>query len=135
MCSPAHERHGVTMTSQFDSMFEESAAPMLDEVFGVSVVLQQGPLKSAAFTATFEDVDVNTLDEGFPIEFELRVFVFAVADVVLGGEVEDPGEGDRLTFTENGVEKAFDILPDGNQPAVRKLAGGFRWRVLTKKVK
>jgi hypothetical protein len=123
------------MASQVDELLEVYGAAQLDQGFGVSVVLCRGGLESVPFTATWERVEYEISDqEGFLTKRTSRDFVFPTSKAVLGGQLVEPRAGDRLRLTEANATVEYELLPMGKLPAAEAMAGGYRWKVHTKKV-
>ena len=120
------------MPSQFDVMFEQSAAPQHDLVFGVSVTLTGNSGTSAAFTATFEDQEYQAMDfeTGGKVIKTYRLWVFAVSDSVIASVEVEPVAGMYIT---DGSDQ-WEIVPVDNKPAVELNEGGYRWLARTQKV-
>ena len=117
-----------------DELLEQFSATTLDEQFGASVVYHRGADQSDPFTATWENVTHEVLDEeqGIPQKIVGRDFVLPASLVVIGGQMLQPRSGDWLELTENGALVQFTLFPVGNLPPAELLPGGYRWRVHTK---
>lgn len=123
------------MASPVDELLEVYGSAQLEQSFGVSVVLLRGGFESAPFMATWERVEYEISDqEGFLTKRTSRNFVFPTSSAVLSGQVVEPRSGDQLRLTEAGTTATYELLPMGNLPAVEEMAGGYRWKVHTKKV-
>ena len=117
-----------------DELLEQFSATTLDEHFGASVVYHRGAEESDPFTATWENVTHEVLDEerGVPQKVVGRDFVLPASQIVIAGQPLQPRAGDWIELTENGVTRQFTLFPVGNLPAAELLPGGYRWRVHTK---
>jgi len=122
------------MPSQFDQAFELSAAPQLDDWFGVSVTLKQGGLTTEAFTATWQAKDhaVRGRDGSLLTTVRTRDYVLQASDLVLQGKTVDPRPGAVLTEVASG--ERFQIVAIGEMPAVDKYGGNYRWLVHTNRI-
>ncbi len=120
----------------FQETFNDRVIPAGNRAFGVQVTLTQGAGTSDPFTAQWESIENQVVnDEGFLSKVVSRVFMFDRSDAVIGGVEVEPRRGDRLDVTEaNGTAVRFELLPEGDMPAVELMAGGFRWLVRAKQV-
>lgn len=121
------------MPSAFESMFQRTAVPILERLFGVSIRYQRGVNLSSAFTCRRADRIYTAIgaEYGIEIKITMRDFILPVASVVIDGDTLEPRTGDRIT---EGTE-VFEIQPiDQNKPSVELQAGGYEWLVHTKKV-
>lgn len=121
------------MPSDIDKLLEDFGSPVLNDSFGVSVVLRRKGESSAAFTATWQDQNYETYDADGQLmtTVQSRDFDFAVTSPLINGATVVPRAGDRLVV--EGSE-TFEIVPIGTKPAVEKLPGDYRYLVHTKKV-
>lgn len=117
-----------------DELLEAFSATTLEDQFGTSVVYHRGAAQSVPFTATWENVTHEVLEEerGIPQKVAGRDFVLPASQVVIAGDVLQPRAGDWIELEENGVMRQFTLFPVGNLPAAELLPGGYRWRVHTK---
>lgn len=119
------------MASQSDSALEIYGAPMLDQSFGVSVVLRRGDSDSAAFTATWSKQEYRIEDEaGIGNSIESRDYVFKASLAVVDGVTIEPRDGDQI------VEGSaiYELMKMGERKAAELLPGGYRYLVHTKRV-
>lgn len=109
------------------------AARALPAVAGGAVVYSRGANSvelSAGFGKT--DFQVETAD-AVRIEHTDRDFIFAAADLILGGTVATPQRGDRIEVIDE--EETFEVLaPSGAQVYRSCDAEGLMIRVHTKRV-
>jgi hypothetical protein len=117
-----------------DELLEQFSAATLDEHFGASVVYHRGTGASDSFTATWENVTHEVLEEeqGIPQKIVGRDFVLPASQVVIAGQRLQPRAGDWIELIENGVARQLTLFPVGNLPPAELLPGGYRWRVHTK---
>ena len=117
-----------------DELLEQFGATTLDEQFGASIVYHRGAGASDPFTATWENVTHEVLEEeqSIPQKIVGRDFVLPASQVVIAGQTLQPRSGDWIELTENGAQLQFTLFPVGNLPAAELLPGGYRWRVHTK---
>lgn len=120
----------------FQETFNARVIPAGNRAFGVQATLTQGAGTSEPFTAQWESIENQVVnDEGFLSKVVSRVFMFDVGDPQINGVVVEPRRGDRLTVTEaNGGSVGFELLPEADLPAVELMAGGYRWLVRAKQV-
>lgn len=120
----------------FQETFNARVIPAGNRAFGVEVTLTQGAGTSEPFTAQWESIENQVVgEEGFLSKVVSRVFMFDVGDAVVAGAVVEPRRGDVLNVTEaNGSIVRFELLPEGQLPAVELMAGGYRWLVRAKQV-
>lgn len=117
----------------FQETFNDRAIPAMDRAFGVAVTLKHGAGVTASFTATWEKKVYQVLDsEGYATAVESRDFMFAKSAAVIGSSTVEPRAGDRVTISDNEV---YEVLPLSKDiPAVEEMAGGYRWKVHTKRI-
>ena len=120
----------------FQETFNARVIPAGNRAFGVEVTLTQGAGTSEPFTAQWESIENQVVnDEGFLSKVISRVFMFDVGDAVISGAVVEPRRGDCLNVTEaSGSTVVFELLPEDQLPAVELMAGGYRWLVRAKQV-
>jgi len=121
--------------AEFDSMFELSAAGGHADLFGESATLIRNGAETTGVVASWEDREFDIVDdEGGSHWVGLRTWTIALGSYLIDGVAATPREGDLVQVTENGVVITFEIMPEGDEPAVRKHSGGYRWRLTSKKV-
>lgn len=120
------------MVSSFDSAFELSAAPQMDDWFGTSVKLKRDAIESESFTAVWSSQEYRSLEHetGLSIVVRRRVYRFLKTDSVLAGDTIRPQGGDYII---DGTEE-LRICPIDGKPAVEEEPGGYRWLVRTDKL-
>jgi len=121
------------MPSSHESMFQTSSTPLLNDQFGVDVVLTRGVLKTETFTARRNDKVHRAfgMEVGLEISVTMRDFILPAASLVIDGVTIVPRTGDRIT---EGSE-VFEILPpDDNTPAVELQTGGYDYLAHTKRI-
>jgi hypothetical protein len=117
--------------SEIDQLLEDYGSPVLDDGFGVSVILKRRTKLSVAFTATWQDMQYQVVDEdGMQTIISARVWVFEVGAAVIDGSAVEPRAGDRIV---EGSQE-FDIAQVADQPAVQLMPGDFRYRVHSNRV-
>lgn len=117
--------------TMFDTDFD-AAGSMFLEAFGATATLQRGAQTSAEFTVegTAEAYEIDQRGGGPRIKILGRSFVFRKTDVILGGEVITPREGDVLRLDDGN----YQLMDAGPFRAVESLPGGTWWKVRTKEV-
>lgn len=120
------------MTSIFDSTFDVGGAPMLDEHFGVSVIVQRGGFQTEAISKlAFNLVQDDLLDSDEEIinVVERRVWYPKKTDLVFSGQTStfEPRSGDILIV---GTQK-HQIAPHEGKPAVEEHTNETRWIIRT----
>lgn len=119
----------------FQETFNTRVMPAAERAFGVLVALAIGEDITPEFTAMWHDQQYEVEDEeGFRTAVHSRDFTFAKTDCTVRDVVTKPRTGCRIKLTENGVEKAFEVVPIGNRKSVEEEPGGYRWRVHTNQV-
>lgn len=121
------------MVSPFDAAFNATAAPLLDQQFGVAVVLRRGVGNvTDSFTASFSVIqdEVFQDEDALGTQAHRRQWWLPVADCVFGSATIEPRQGDELV---SGDER-HQITPDGTRPAVELDPGGNYWIVRTKRI-
>lgn len=119
----------------FQETFNERVMPASNRAFGMEVTLKHGAGETAAFTATWSNLQYEIVsNEGFSTLFVGRSWDFPATVATIGGTAFEPRAGDRICVTENGVACEFELLPVADQPAAELLPGGYRYRVRTKRV-
>lgn len=130
------------MTAFADQLFEDAAAGINNDFFGVSVLYSRGAA-TVTLTAIPEAQSDTLLDaSGLQTVGNGRDYTFAVGDLVLTSEVAEPCRGDTITETIGGTSCVFEVLPLravtslalGGNPVAELLPGGFRWLVHTKRI-
>ena len=122
------------MPSMFDQAFELSAAPQLDDWFGVAVTLKQSGLTTESFTATWHNKEhsVRGRDGSMLTTVRTRDYVLQASDLVLNGKTVEPKPGAVITETVSG--ERFQIVAVGDMPAVDLSGGNYRWLVHTTRI-
>lgn len=120
------------MVSPFDAAFNATAAPLLDQQFGVAVVLRRGVSASSSFVASFSVVqdEVFQDEEALGTQAHRRQWWLPVASCVFGTVTVEPRDGDELVSS----AERHQLMPDGGRPAVELDPGGSYWIVRTKRV-
>lgn len=121
------------MPSQFETMRQLASTPVLDEHFGVSVVLSRGGDSTAEFTARRNDKTHHAIGQevGIEVRITMRDFILPAASLVIDDVTIEPRTGDRIT---EGSE-VFEIQPpDNSKPSVELQTGGYEYLVHTKRV-
>lgn len=119
------------MTAFADQLWEDAGAPLIQEMFGVSVTYMQSGASVGSFTATYDVVDYTLIDnEGLTSVIYMRDYTITVASL---GAVT-PRAGDVVVETINGVQRYFEVRKLAQKPAAEMLPGGFRWLVHTQEV-
>lgn len=121
-------------SSEFESMFNDFVKPVLQDLFGVTVLLARGHLTTDEFTARRGDREHSAIgqDYGLEVTVSMRDFLLPVTSLVIDGETIEPRTGDRI----HEGDEVFEIQPpDSKKPSVELQAGGYDWLVHTKRVK
>lgn len=121
------------MPSQFESMFQRTAVPIFERLFGVTVRFCRGVYVSDEFTVRRNDREYTAIgaEYGIEIKITMRDFVLPVATLLIDGDAIEPRTGDRIIEG----EEVFEIQPyDTNKPSVELQAGGYEYLVHTKKI-
>jgi hypothetical protein len=123
------------LPSVVDQLFEDAAAPLDEEFYGVMVTYSDG-VYSVSLTAIPETTAWPVLNDPPPHSTigAARDYSLKAAAVILNGVLTQPQVGHRLTETINSQSQIFEIMPLPDRPAVELLPGGFRWLVHTKRV-
>lgn len=123
------------MPSNADQIWEDAGAPLIDELFGVTVTLTRNTVTTTGVTATADTVDYNVYDDnGFQTIATCRDYTIRTAAYAFAGTAVEPRRGDVIAETINGETQRFEVLPLGNKPAAYLLAGGMRWLIHTKRI-
>ena len=127
------------MTSQFDQQFSSSAAPQLQQQFGVLVQWIRPGVASATFTASFAslvdevEIDGDALGTGA----ERRRWWIQKADCVLDSQTFVPRPGDVLQLVDSAdaaTGEKHEVAPSGSDRAVERHPDGLRFVVRTKRI-
>lgn len=124
------------MPSAVDQLFEDVAAPLNEEFFGVSIVYSRGGVNSAPLTAIAETTTYELLDDRLPHTTVAagRDYTLKSSTLIVNSLVIEPAVGDRITETIAGASWTFEVLPLADKPSAELLPGGFRWLIHTKRV-
>jgi len=124
------------MPSVVDQLFEDVAAPLEEEFYGVSIIYARDGISSAPLTAIPETLSNPVLDIPDPhsTTSTLRNYTIKATTLIVGGNVIEPAVGDQITETIGGVSQVFRLMPTDDRPVAELLQGGFRWLVHTKRV-
>lgn len=124
------------MPSFADQMWEDAAAPLLDELHGVAVNYSRG-LRTVDITAVPSVLshEIYDQDDGsLSTVATLRQYVIAASAIVIDGETVEPQLRDRITETINGAAQVFEVSPVPGKPAYELQVSGSRWLVRCKRV-
>lgn len=127
------------MSSLAQQLWEAAAAPLLAEMFGVSITYSRSGY-SVAITATLSVVEYEIYDtQGGALNTTATVREYLIADedlqqLATSGARFEPQRNDKITETINGVECTFHVAPVGGRKAADKQADGVRWLVRCKQV-
>lgn len=124
------------MPSFADQIWEDAAAPLLDELHGVAVTYSRG-LRAVDITAVPSVLshEVYDQDDGaLSTVATLRQYVIAASAIVLDGETVEPQLRDRITETINGATQTYEVSPVPGKPAYELQVSGARWLVRCKRV-
>lgn len=118
--------------SEFETVFNDCAMPTFEDLHGVSVYLQRGPLKTTTFIARRQRREHTAMGAalGIDVKTERREYLLPVSSVVFGGQEIEPRAGDRLF---EGTDCWIVHFPDDATPAAERLSGGYDWAVHVKK--
>ena len=121
----------------FQESFNTRVIPAGNRAFGVSIQISHADSVTDPLTAVWEEHKYEVFDaNGFATFANSRDFMFAVSDTLLGIDAFEPQPGDRITLTENGTVKTYEVMPvSESMPAVELMPGDYRWKVHTKRVK
>lgn len=123
------------MSSIADQLWEDAGAPLIREMYGVSVVYSCAAGEITGITAIADVADYQLVsDDGFPMAVRSRDYTLDVADMQIDSVPVTPSPGHRITEIINGVAQTFEVVPIGNRPAQQLSPNGTRWLVHTKRV-
>jgi hypothetical protein len=120
------------MPTLFHQRFEARVQPANERAFGVSVTLRSAGIESAAFTATYDDQEYESIEHetGLRVKTVCRDWFLPVSSLVIGGETVEPVAG---MFIVEGSDE-YEILPIPGKPPAELQPGGYRWLVHTKRI-
>lgn len=120
------------MPSNHNEMFATAASPLIENQFGVSVVLERFGVRSAPFLCRRNRDRDRQIESEFTshTNTEIRIFHLPVSSCVIGGVPVKPAVGNRIIED----EQIFEILPVEDKPAVESKTNGQDWRVYTKRI-
>lgn len=121
--------------SFFSRTVKKSVTPNMLRHFGEQVTYVRGAetfaVKVREVALSFDAIDVN----GAVIETRSREFLIGRTSKPFCGTTKEPLEGDRIQFTESGVDKVFELADTFGQQHFRiEDEQGIDFRIYTKEV-
>lgn len=105
-----------------------------EQVFGETVTIARGTASTTGVTASWIRHRSQVIDpyvDAPATQVSDRRWLVAKAAYTISGSADTPRAGDRLT---DDAANAWEILPDGEVPAVRTHEDSNYWQIATKQV-
>ncbi len=117
-----------------DKDFSAAGAAM-NQTYGHSVTYVRGNSEVTVIANLASRDEEASSDHGVRETMKARIYLIAVADLVIGDEAIEPRPGDKIKQEISGTVELFQVMPDGNNPAVERVDPGWTtWLIRTKHI-
>jgi hypothetical protein len=121
------------MPSDFDTLFQDQAVPLVASVFGEDVLLRREGSEEEVTAEIAVHEEEETDDRGFRMAWRGVKVTILAADYKVDGEAVTPAKGDQIIRpADDGISVIYTVLSRKNKPLYEKIADGRQLRVYAK---